>query len=200
MKTRKLLTVALAALVAVMASSAGHAFAGKPSIAGGCKNCHQAAPETVRGKMGTVSENFQTMQVAVGKAIWIIKFDQETNVKEGIKLSGADNIKSIPKNKEVLISYSGNESSPLATMVAVKQPYKVPNEQLLSTEELHELIAPDSSKGSYTLIDSRPLASYLAGHISTAKSLPYGAFQKKYAQVLPEDKKQLLVFYCGGFT
>ena len=49
-----------------------------------------------------------------------------------------------------------------------------------------------------TLVDSRPKRSkFDKGHIPTAISIPDMAFDKMTDQ-LPEDKNELLVFYCGG--
>lgn len=50
-----------------------------------------------------------------------------------------------------------------------------------------------------TLVDSRPKRSkYDRGHIPTAISIPYSKFDE-LSDKLPEDKKALIVFYCGGF-
>jgi len=49
------------------------------------------------------------------------------------------------------------------------------------------------------LVDSRPKRpKYDKGHISTAISLPDSQFDK-LSNTLPQDKKALLVFYCGGY-
>ena len=50
-----------------------------------------------------------------------------------------------------------------------------------------------------TLIDSRPKRKkYNKGHIPTAISLPDSKFDK-LSNTLPQDKKALIVFYCGGY-
>jgi rhodanese-related sulfurtransferase len=49
-----------------------------------------------------------------------------------------------------------------------------------------------------TLVDARPKrAKYDKGHIPTAISIPDTHFDK-FKDQLPEDKDQLVVFYCGG--
>jgi len=49
-----------------------------------------------------------------------------------------------------------------------------------------------------TIIDSRPMArKYDGGHIPTAISIPDRKFAKM-TEMLPKDKSQLLIFYCGG--
>jgi len=191
---------AAAAFVLLAASGPSPANAGKPNIIKGCKKCHTAEPGTIRGKMQGYSEGFQTFQVAVGKVIWIVNYDDSVKIKEGDKVSGPDRFSAIPSGKEILITYSGEEAKPLATQVAVKQPYEVPEKMLISLADVKALVAKGPEAGGYTLIDARPPPPYLQGHIPTAKSLPFGAFEKKHAKVLPQDKARLVIFYCGGFT
>jgi hypothetical protein len=194
-------TLALAAVFALLATAVpGPARAGKPNIIKGCRKCHTAEPGTIRGKMKSVSEKFPTFQIAVGKVVWIVNYDDTVKIKEGDNVSGPERFSAIPAGKEILITYSGEEAKPLATQVAVKQPYEVPEEMLISLEDVKALVAKGPEAGNYTLIDARPPPPYLQGHIPTAKSLPYGAFEKKHAKVLPQDKASLVVFYCGGFT
>lgn len=47
------------------------------------------------------------------------------------------------------------------------------------------------------VIDSRPARKYDEGHIPGALSIPDTFFDKK-TDLLPKDKSQLLIFYCGG--
>jgi rhodanese-related sulfurtransferase len=55
------------------------------------------------------------------------------------------------------------------------------------------------SRAPMTLVDSRPReGKYDTGHIPTAISIPDTHFDKM-THLLPADKNQLLVFYCGGF-
>ena len=51
-------------------------------------------------------------------------------------------------------------------------------------------------KKNVVVIDVNGTESFQKGHIPTA--LEFGAAQKKLAKVLPEDKKALVVAYCGG--
>ena len=54
-------------------------------------------------------------------------------------------------------------------------------------------------KADMVLIDSRPKRKkYDKGHIPGAVSIPDSQFAKMTDQ-LPQDKSELLVFYCGGF-
>jgi len=200
MITRKSTSLLLAALFAGLVSTAGVAEAGKPNIAGGCKKCHTAQPDAVRGNLGTVSQDFNTLQVKVGETVWIIKYDDKTSVIKGDKTLGADEIANIPAKKEVLVSFTGTPDKPQATEIAVKMPYKVPEHQKFTNAETVKLVAMGPEKGNYTLVDARPTGAFLSGHIPTAISLPYGKFADECTTVLPQDKDRLLVFYCGGPT
>jgi len=200
MITKNKSSLFLAALLAVTFCTAGAAQAGKPNIAGGCKKCHTAQPDAVRGNLGNVSQDFNTLQVKVGEIVWVVNYDDKTTVVKGDKTLTADEISKLPAKKEVLVSYSGDESKPLATEIAVKMPYKIPERQKITNAEVVDLVAMGPEKGNYTLIDARPTGAFLGGHIPTAISLPYGKFADECTTILPQDKDRLLVFYCGGPT
>jgi len=190
----------LAAFVAATLFTTATSEAGKPTIGGPCQKCHTAQPDALRGNLGKVSSEFSTLQVKVGSLVWIVKYDDKTSVVDGGKTSGAAAIKTLPSGKEILVSFSGDESKPLATEIAVKQPYKVPDEQKITNDEVAKLVSLGPDQGRYTLIDARPTGAYLTGHIPTAISLPFDSFEENCATVLPQDKDRLLVFYCGGPT
>jgi hypothetical protein len=99
MITKKKTSLLLAALLAATFTAAGTAQAGKPTIAGGCKKCHTGQPEAVRGNLGTISQDFNTLQVKVGKMIWVVKYDDKTKVVKGDKTLGADEIAKLPAKK-----------------------------------------------------------------------------------------------------
>lgn len=50
------------------------------------------------------------------------------------------------------------------------------------------------------IVDSRPVRKYQPGHIPTAQSMPDLKFNDLAATVLPEDRSQLVIFYCGGYA
>ena len=180
--------------------SALPAEAGKPNIMESCKICHQAADGVVRGKMVSVSSEFKSLQVTVGPLVWIVKYGDDLKVKEGEKISGAEALKTIPRDREIAIAFTGDERSPVAVQVAVKQPYKVAADKIMPLEMMQELVAQGPEAGKFTLVDSRPGPVYAEGFIPGAISLPYAAFKEKAAAVLPADKGSLVVFYCAGET
>ena len=200
MITRNKTFLLLAAFLAATFCTAGVSMAGKPSVGGPCQKCHSPQPDAVRGNLGKVSPEFSTLQVSVGNLVWIVKYDDKTSVIDGDKTSGAEAIMDIPAGKEILISYSGGEAKPLAAEIAIKQPYKVPDKQKITNDEVAKLVAMGPEQGKYTLVDARPAGAFLSGHIPTAISLPFDSFEDNCATTLPQDKDRLLVFYCGGPT
>lgn len=201
---KKLLrTAALGAMAAVAFAGwpSGTAFAGRPNIMESCKVCHKDAPaQTVRGKLVSVSETFKSINVTVGPVVWIVKYDDTLKVKEGQKFSGPETLKTIKKDHEIFITYTGEESKAMAAQVAVKQPFKVPAGQLISLDDMKSLVAQGPEKGAYTLLDSRPPAMYAEGHIPGAKPLPFAKFAELAPKALPADKGALVIFYCAGET
>ena len=200
MITRNRTSLFLAALLAVTFCTAGLSEAGKPKVAGPCIKCHTEQPNAIRGRLGKVSPEFSTLQVKVGSLVWIVKYNDKTNVIQGDKTDSAEEVKNLPANKEILVSFSGDEAKPLATEVAVKQPYKVPEKQKITNDEVVTLVSKGPEQGKYTLVDCRPAGAFISGHIPTAISLPFDTFQANYASVLPQDKKSFIIFYCGGPT
>ena len=190
----------LAALVVATFGITGVSEAGKPSVGGPCQKCHTAQPDAVRGNLGKVSPEFKTLQVSAGKLVWIVKYDDKTSIIDGDKTSGAEALKELPQGKEVLVSYSGGEEKPLASEIRVKQPYKIPEEQKITNDEVVNLVAMGPEQGKYTLVDARPTGAFLTGHIPTAISLPFDSFEENCSTVLPDNKDSLIVFYCGGPT
>jgi hypothetical protein len=165
-----------------------------------CKICHQAADGVIRGKLVSVSSEFKSLNVTVGPLVWLVKYGNDIKVKEGDKLSGADVLTSIPRDREIAVTFTGGEQAPVAVQVAVKQPFKLAAEQVMPLEKMQELVALGPEAGKFTLVDSRPGPVFAEGFIPGALSLPYAAFKEKAAAVLPADKGALLVFYCGGET
>ena len=162
--------VATGAFVLVL--NAGPAEAGKPNIMESCKICHQAADGVVRGKMVSASGEFKSLNVTVGPLVWIVKYGDDLKVKEGDKISGVDALKTIPRDREIAVTFTGDEKSPVAVQVAVKQPYKVAAEKIIALEKMQELVAQGPAAGKFTLLDSRPGPMYAEGHIPGAIGLP----------------------------
>ncbi|HEY6000772.1 MAG TPA: rhodanese-like domain-containing protein [bacterium] len=186
-------------VLALMLGTAS-AEAGKPNIMESCKICHTAADGVVRGKLVSVSGELKSLSVTVGPLVWIVKYGDDLKVKEGQSFGGPAALKTIPRDREIAVTFKGSEAAPVATQVAVKQPFKVPEAQLLPLEKMQALVAQGPEAGKYTLVDSRPGPMFAEGRIPGAVSLPYAAFKEKAASVLPADKAALVIFYCAGET
>jgi hypothetical protein len=170
-----LLFVAVIAFTAALPAS--DALAKRPHIMKGCKTCHTAKPDVVRGKLVNHSGKFRSIQLDVGPLVWIIKYD------DGTALKGTDSL-----------------AKARATHIAVKQPYKISAEKVVSPMDMKALMKKGPKEGGFTLVDARPPAAYASGHMPGAVSIPYPAFKKKHAKVLPKDKDMQVIFYCGGNT
>jgi hypothetical protein len=170
------------------------AAAGKPNTMRACLACHRPEAQLIRGKSVNKPENSGIIQIDVGPLIWNVKFDTNTAIK------CAESLASITEDKEIAVTYNGDEKNPVATLISIKKPVASPGEKLVSVEEMKALVALGPEEGDYLLIDSRPPAAYLEGHIPTAVSIPFTSLQKQKEAVLPPDKDQLIIFYCDGFT
>ncbi len=191
---RFLVFLSFVAIALSVVAFPGASDAGKPTIATLCKQCHQPADDLVRGSLVSVSEKFKTIQVAVGNVVWVINYGDD------IKVSGAEKLAGIQKDKEVGVRFSGTEKSPQAVSISVKPPAKVADEKLVSVEEMAKLTDMGPANGNYVLIDSRPVPRYNEGHIPHALSMPLDKFDELKEKILPKEKDKLVIFYCGGVT
>ncbi len=187
--------IAVVVLSMVLITSAGPSFAEKPTVLKPCVQCHQPEKDVVRGTLVSVTEKFKTINVQVGqKLVWIIAYGDD------LKISGADKLSTIPRDKEIGVRFTGDEKKPYAVSLTVKPPAKVAPEKLVSLEDMVKFAAEGPEKGNYLLVDSRPKARYLEGHIPGAVSQPNDKFDELKDAVLPSEKDKLVIFYCGGVT
>jgi len=194
-KKRLKLFIMPAVLAVVLLGTTGLSSAEKPTVLAPCKQCHQPENDVVRGTLVSVSEKFKTINVQVGqKLVWIINYGDD------LKITGADKLLSIAKDKEIGIKFTGDEKKPYAVSLTVKPPAKVAPEKLVSVDEMVKLIAAGPEKGGYLLFDSRPKPRFNEGHIPHAVSLDNAKFDELREKALPKDKDVLLIFYCGGVT
>ncbi|MBZ0154799.1 MAG: rhodanese-like domain-containing protein [Alphaproteobacteria bacterium] len=165
----------------------------KPKIAPPCKQCHKPDENILRGTFTSVSNKANTIQVQVGPATWLVTYDDDT------KLVGADKWSKIPKEKEIGVAITQKEGALYAASVTLKPPAKIPESQLIKVDEVAKLAALEPERGNFVLVDSRPAARYVEGHIPGAINL-YDAEFDKLKDRLPKEKDKLVVFYCAGPT
>lgn len=186
--------IAVLAIVTTVLVTTGMSYAGKPTVAPACKQCHQAQDKVIRGNLVSVTEKFKTIQVAVGSLVWVVNYSDDT------KLVGAVKLAAIPKDKEIAVTYTGEEKKPQAVSVSVKPPAEIPAEKLIKLDEMQKLVEMGTEKGNFILFDSRPEPRFNEGHIPYAVAFPQPAFDKLKDKLLPKEKDKLIIFYCGGVT
>ncbi len=201
MGRRLIVTILAVAAVALMAGwspvSTAVAQDNLPSQSDpSCLKCHKydKMPNILAGKFKDVSSKAKSISLGIGKDTEVIFFDDATELKN------APTFKKIPKGESVKIVYYKKNGKSYAKIVEVKKGIAVPKEQLASADEVAALVAKGPEKGKYVLLDSRPGKMYEQGHISTAVSMPFFAFDKLKDKVLPKDKEVLQVYYCAGYS
>jgi hypothetical protein len=196
---KKIVTILVAAVALSAFTLAEKSFAAEalPSKADeSCLKCHAnyKEPGQFAGRLVEVSRKAKTIQLRIGKDMEVIHFDDAT------ALENAASMPEIPKNEAVRIIYQKKDGKNVAEKVMVKKGLKVPEEQLATAQEVAKLVALGPEKGKYVLLDSRAPDPYNAGHIPTAKSMPFFAFDQLKDKLLPQDKEILQIYYCDGFT
>jgi hypothetical protein len=161
-----------------------------------CLKCHEynKASNLFAGKLVDVSSKANAIQLQIDKDMEVVYFDDSTVLKN------APSMKKIPKQESIRITYFKKDGKNFAKEIEVKKGIDVPKEQLADAEEVAKLVALGPEKGKYVLLDSRPGDMYDQGHIPTAVSMPFFAFDKLQEKVLPKDKDVLQIYYCAGFS
>jgi len=161
-----------------------------------CLKCHEydKGANILAGKFVDVSSKANTIQLQIDKDMEVIFFDDTTLLKN------APSFKEIPKQESVRITYNKKNGKIFAEQVEVKKGLEVSKDQLISAEQVAELVAKGPEKGKYVLLDSRPEDMYNQGHIPTALPMPFFAFDKLQEKLLPKDKDIMQIYYCSGFS
>ena len=116
----------------------------------------------------------------------MVKFDDKTK--------GVNNA---AKGRAVKVAYEMRYQVAVATDVQLKLAKLPEGVTETKTPELQTMI---DGKANIYLVDSRPKARFDQSHLPGAVSIPVPLLEEKQAAVLPKDKNDLLVFYCGGPT
>jgi len=188
----------LAAQAALAQAPTAPAAAGKPSQPAFCAACHAAAPGQLGGYFESVAFKSQSIQLDIGSGPEIVRFDPKTlKVFDAGVEKPAEQMREIKKRHEARIAFVEKDGVKYATEIRFKGPIKIDAKKLIDYATVAKLVADGPQKASYTLVDSRPLPRFQEGAIPTAIHLPFIGFDK-FADRLPKDKTQLVVFYCGG--
>jgi rhodanese-related sulfurtransferase len=98
------------------------------------------------------------------------------------------------------VVYYKKDGKTLAKEIEVKKGIAVPQEQLITAEQVAELVAKGPEQGKYVLLDSRPKEMFNQAHIPTALAMPFFAFDQLAEKLLPKDKDVMQIYYCAGFS
>ena len=143
-----------------------------------------------KGPIVGKSNKAKTISITVGKGAeaktMMVRFDDQT---EGIEFA--------KKGEAAIINWEQRGEEKFATVIKPKLAKLPEGVTEIKVDELYQLL---EDQAPMTLVDARPALRYNQGHLPTAVSIPVPLLKEKKSEVLPEDKDQLLVFYCGGYT
>jgi len=197
MRTPWVVTAVLAALAAgPVAAQAPAPKATSPKM---CLNCHQPKAGSILGYFDNVAFKSTSIQLAIDDAKEIVRFDPKTlKVTDADVKKPAEALRETRKGHETRIAYVEKDGQKWATEVILKGPVKVAKEDLVDFAFIRKQVEkPDAN---VVLIDSRPLPRFQQGTIPGAINIPYTAWDKVAAKLLPADKSKQLVFFCQGVT
>jgi len=97
--------------------------------------------------------------------------------------------------KQVALSCIMINGQPHATLIRPEITKFAPGIDEISVEQVRKII---NAKAEYLLFDARPKWQYLRSHLPTALSLPACTMEDNIDALPEENKKMLLIFYCGG--
>ena len=198
MKTKVL--SALTAAFSTLAFAQSPAPAAKPAMPAVCGTCHQPSTGDVRGYFDNVAFKSSSIQLNLGTATEVIRFDAKTlKVLDAGDAKKVEHLREVRKGHEARIEFTEKDGVKTASLISLKGPIKTAPDKLIQYPAVQKLVAAGPERGGYTLIDSRPLPRFQEGTIPTAISLPYPAFDK-FLDRLPREKDKLLVFFCQGVT
>jgi len=175
--------------------------AGKPSQPAFCANCHKSEAGRVAGYFDSVAFKSQSIQLDVGAASpEILRFDPKTlKVIDAGDEKNPEHLRDVKKRHETAVYFVERDGAKVVTEIRFKGPIKIAPAKLIDYSAVAKLVEQGPEKGKYTLVDSRPLPRFQEGAIPSAIHIPFIGFDK-FADRLPKDKSQLVIFYCGGLT
>ena len=142
--------------------------------------------DEVKGRIKDVSMKASTIQLDVqGQEPVVIRFDSNT------KFIDAAGIDDLGPPDLIKVDYQPGKPATSITKVVFNLP---PGVEI----DIHQMLAILTGDQPYALFDARPAKPYQEGHVPSAKhGFPD---DPNFLSLLPKDKAQLLVFYCGGPT
>jgi rhodanese-related sulfurtransferase len=190
-----------AQIASAQAPAASAPAKAKPLQPAMCAACHTLEINQMGGYFESAAFKSQAMQLDVGAAApQILRFDPNAlKVIDAGTAKTPEYLRDAKKRHEVQVTFVEKDGVKVASEIRFKGPVKIDPANLIDYAGVAKLVAEGPDKTTYTLIDSRPLVRFQEGAIPTAIHLPFIGFDK-FADRLPKDKNQLVVFYCGGIT
>jgi hypothetical protein len=149
--------------------------------------CHKEAPNEFLGYVASVSQKAGLIQIDTGQVLDVY-FDDDTKV-----VNWNQPLNKLSKGTPIKIVYADRDGKRYATLVSVKPPLSVPENQRVKLEEVKKLWETKSA----IIIDLRSPARHAEGHIPYTLHIPFPNLDAELPKVAP-DKNQLIVFYSQG--
>ncbi len=150
----------------------------------------EQAENVLKGKIAGKSNKAKSISIVVGKGdkakTVMLKFDDNT---KGIEFA--------KKGSAAIIKYEMKDGEKFATIIKPKLAKLPAGVTEIKTAELRGLY---ENHADMTVIDARPASRYAQARLPGAISIPVPEMKMGKETVLPANKDQLLVFYCGGPT
>ena len=144
-----------------------------------------AQAEVVKGRIQTVSKKAGTVQIGVKDKKVVIRIDKNTRLEGFASLNELSPPDLIEAERE-----PGQAASRVKKIV-----FALPAGVEIGTQQLLQIM---TGKEPYKLYDARPVKRFGKAHIPSAR--PAHPRDDNFLSLLPEDKNELIVFYCGGPT
>jgi rhodanese-related sulfurtransferase len=148
--------------------------------------------ETVKGRIQSLAPDAQMLSLVpdTGETLYLswTRGTAWKNLKSSADLSLDD---------VILVDYGTQAGQPTATVVTLLQPLVPAGMQTISVEDLAKQLGT-SGPLPFTLIDTRPVERFVAGHLPGAVSVPLRKIERQSAGILPEDRNSPLIFSDGG--
>ena len=201
MKRLSLFAVALLAAHAASAQAPAAPAKAKPLQPSMCAACHNLEPNQMGGYFDSIAFKTQSMMIDVGTGTaQVVRFDMKSIkvIDDGKTMTG-EFLREAKKRHEVIVTFAQKDGVKVASEINFKGPVKIDPSKVIKFDELAALVEQGPANGRFTLIDSRPLPRFQEGTIPGAIHLPFIGFDK-FANRLPQDKSQRVIFFCGGVT
>jgi hypothetical protein len=197
-KNRHYSLIGLGLVAAVLLGLSGPAWAvenGKALWGPNCLNCHKydSSAPLIMGDFQSYSRQANLLTVKIGPKPQLVKVTDQT------KLENAASYRDLTGDNALKIAYEEKPDGYYAQKVTVKPKLKVPENQLMSTEEMEKVVAQGPEAGKFVLLDSRPAYRFQEERLPGAQNMPLPNFDK-LTNLLPQDKARMVIFYCQGST